>query len=465
MESVTLQPGRWAQEQFGACDLGDERRTKRLIEVAAQVAANPSASFPEQAERWGDLKAAYRLFDWKEVTFDAVGQPHWQRTRDRGPGTYLVIGDTTELDFGIGRQIPGLGPTGNGGGYGFLLHSGLMVGADSEEIFGLTAQVIHYRKPVPKGENTSQRLKRERESELWGKVIDATGKAPAGARFIHVLDRGADNFEVFCHAREQDAGWVVRATQLGRKIVTPSGKTEKLQEYLSQQPVAGSYQLYLRARPNQPARWAKLEVRYGALTMPVPGHKSRYVLERQPAPVAMWGIWVREVDAPQGTEPIEWVLYTSEAVNSFEDAWRVVGYYEKRWLIEEWHKALKTGCRVTARQLKTKERLEPMVGLMSVEAVRLVQLKAAARTAPSRPAEDFVPSAWVRVLMAVRKLRPSAKLTVGEFYREMAKLGGFLGRKSDGEPGWITIWRGWGKLHMLVRGSELATQFKRKKCG
>jgi hypothetical protein len=279
------------------------------------------------------------------------------------------------------------------------------------------------------------------------------------------LDRGADNFEVFCHAREQEAGWVVRATQLGRKIVTPSGKTEGLQEYLSRQPVAGSYQLYLRARPSQPARWAKLEVRYGALTMPVPRQKSRYVLERRPAPVAMWGIWVREVDVPQGTEPIEWVLYTSEAVNSFADAWRAVGYYEKRWLIEEWHKALKTGCRVTARQLKTKERLEPMVGLMSVEAVRLVQLKAAARTAPTRRAEDFVPPVWVRVLMAARKLRSSARLTVGEFYREMAKLGGFIGRKGDGEPGWITIWRGWEKLHMLVRGSELAAQFERKKCG
>jgi hypothetical protein len=122
---------------------------------------------------------------------------------------------------------------------------------------------------------------------------------------------------------------------------------------------------------------------------------------------------------------------------------------------------------VTNRQLKTKERLEPMVALMSVEAVHLLQLKAAARTAPDRPAEDFVPSRWVTVLTIVRKRRPQGKLTVGEFYREMAKLGGFLGRKSDGEPGWITIWRGWEKLHLLVRGSELADQLKnnREKCG
>ncbi len=467
MESLAMEPQVWAEEQFGACKLGDKRRPKRLIQVAAGVAANPSASFPEQAGSWGDLKAAYRLFDQEEVTFNAIAEPHWQQTRARRPGRYLVIGDTTELDFGIARQIPELGPTGNGGGYGFLLHSGLMVGADSEAIFGLAAQVIHYRKPAPKKENTTQRLKRDRESEVWGKVIDATGRAPAGVQFIHVLDRGADNFEVYCHAQEQGAGWVVRASQLERKIVTPPGKKMRLRQYLQQLPVAGSYELYLRARPNQPARWAKLEVCYGALSMPVPAQKSRYVQEHHSEPVAMWVVWVREVDAPQGVEPIEWVLYTSEAMTSFEDACRVVGYYEKRWLIEEWHKALKTGCRVTDRQLKTKERLEPMVGLMSVEAVRLVQLKAAARSEPDRPAEDFVPLVWVMVLTMVRKLRPAGKLTVGEFYREMAKLGGFIGRKSDGEPGWITIWRGWGKLYMLVRGSELATQLRntRRKCG
>jgi len=467
MESVTMEPRVWAEEQFGACQLGDQRRTKRLIQVAAQVAANPSASFPEQTESWGDLKAAYRLFDQEDVTFDAIAKPHWQQTRARAPGRYLAIGDTTELDFGVARQIPELGPTGNGTGYGFLLHSGLLVGAESEEIFGLTAQVIHYRKPAPKKENTAQRLKRDRESEVWGKVIDMTGSPPLGAQFLHVLDRGGDNFEVYCHAQEQDAGWVVRAAQLQRKIITPCGKKMRLKRYLQQLPVAGSYELYLRARPQQPARWAKLEVRYGALSMPVPTHNSRYVEEHRPGPVPMWVVWVREVDAPKGVEPIEWVLYTSETVSSFEEACRIVGYYEKRWLIEEWHKALKTGCRVTERQLKTKERLEAMVGLMSVVAVRLVQLKAAARTEPDRPAKDFVPLVWVMVLMMVRKLRPQGKLTVGEFYREMAKLGGFIGRKSDGEPGWITIWRGWGKLHMLVRGSELAAQLKNKteKCG
>ncbi len=447
--------------------MGDERLTKRLGQVAAAVAANPSGSFPEQMDGWGDLKAAYRLFDSEAVTFEAVATPHWERTRAQKAGQYLILSDTTEMDFGITRKIPNLGPTGNGGGYGFLLHSGLMVSARTEEILGLTAQVIHYRKPAPKGENTTQRLRRKRESQIWGKVIDQTGRPPESVEFIHVMDRGADNFEVFCHAWEQGAGWVIRVTQMGRKILTPSGEKIGLRQYFDTLPVAGTYDLYLRARPNQPARTAKLEVRFGACSMLEPAQKSPYVKRLKPGAISMWVVWVHEVNAPPGVEPIEWVLYTSVRVTSFAEALCVIGYYEKRWLIEEWHKALKTGCRVADRQLKTKGRLEPMTALMSVEAVRLLQLKSVARSEPERPAEEVVPELWILMLILARKLPRGKKMTVGEFYCGMAKLGGFIGRKSDGEPGWITIWRGWERLNALVRGAELASELKalRRNCG
>lgn len=467
MESLSMDTRTWAEEQFGGCELGDKRRTKRLIDVAAQVAANPSGSFPEQMEAWGDLKAAYRLFDSEDVTFNTIVEPHWEQTRARTSGRYLMISDTTEIDFGMQREIPDLAPTGNGGGYGFLLHSGLMVGADSEEIVGLGGQIVHYRQPALEGETPSQRLTRQRESEVWGKVIDQTGPPPEGVQFVHTLDRGADNFEVFCHLLEQRGDWVVRVSQLCRKIISPDEKEMPLREYLGELPVAGAYELELRTRPKQPARTAKLEVRYGPLSMLVPVHKSPYVKQQNPGPIAMWVVWVREVDSPKGVEPIEWVLYTSLPINSFKDALIAIGYYEKRWLIEEWHKALKTGCRITARQLKTKERVEAMLGLMCVIAVRLLQLKSVARADPDRPADEVVPPLWVAMLVAVRKLRSKRKLTVGHFYREMAKLGGFIGRKSDGEPGWITIWRGWEKLYTMIRGSELAAELRNahRKCG
>ena len=462
--SFSIDSGEWAQQQFGDCQLGDTRRTKRLIQVAQQVANHPSASFPDQMKSWGDLKAAYRLFDREDVTFAAIAQPHWKQTCAVGPGRYLVLGDTTEIDFGYGREIAGLSRIGNGSGNGFLLHNALLVEAESQTLVGVAGQTIHYRKPVPKKENRSQRFKRERESRVWGDVVDQIGPPAAGVQFVHVFDRGADDFEVFCHLLQNGGDWVVRASSTHRLILTPSGEKTPLEQYLPTLPIAGTYELNLRARPNQPARAAKLEVRFGALEMPLPRHKSPYVKALAPQPIKMSVVWVREVDAPAGVQPIEWVLYTSLEVETFQEAWLVVEYYECRWLIEEYHKALKTGCGVQRRLLRDADRLEAMIGLMSVVAVRLLQLKSVARTEPDRPARKVIPPLWLTMLKAARKnLRRVHDLTIHQFYRELAKLGGFLGRRSDGQPGWITIWRGWEKLNTLVQGAQLAINLK--KCG
>jgi hypothetical protein len=463
--TVMMDARAWAEEQFGQCDFNDKRRTQRLVKLAAEVLCHPAGSLPEQTSDLADLKAAYRLFACDDMDFEDIAGPHWEQTRRRAPGVYLVIEDTTQLDFGIRRRIRGMGRTGNGGGWGFVLHSALLVDAQSEEMFGLAAQKIYYRKPLPKKENTTQRLKRDRESELWGQVIDRVGPPPEGVRWVHVMDRGADNIEVYCHCREQHSEWVVRASQKGRKVLVPDGKTKPLNQYLKTLPLAGTYQLRMRARGRsrehgpEPARTAQVEVRFGLLQMPFPVHKSPYLKKQSPEPLTMWVVHAMEVNAPAGVEPIEWILLTSLPAESFEDAWQILGYYEKRWLIEEWHKALKTGCRAEERQLKTKEGLERITGLLGVVAVRLLQLKAAARTAPERPAGQVVPLHWIKMLIAARKrlkATVAVKMTIGEFYRELAKLGGFLGRKSDGEPGWITIWRGWQKLYMLVCGAEIA---------
>lgn len=444
----------WAQLNFGNCQLGDKRRTDRLVHVAEEIASNPSASLPNQIERWRDLKAAYRLFDRDEVTFEAIARPHWELTKQSAKGRTLVIGDTTEFDFGRFRQIEGVGPTGNGTGQGFLLHNALMVNADSEEILGVAGQTIHYRKKKKskKRLNASQRLKRKRESEVWGKVIDQVGQPPEDAEFVHVFDRGGDNFEVYCHLLEQCSDWVIRASKMIRNVlVGDSEERMQLKNYLPQLKPMGSYTLSLRSRAGQPAREAEIEVRVGQIKIPPPSHISPWVRKRKQPPIAMNVIEVVEVNAPQGVTPIRWVLFTSLPVTKFAEVWAVIGYYELRWLVEEYHKALKTGCRTESRQLKAAGRLEAFVGLTSVVAVRLLQLKSLARTNPEVPAQRVVPRVWLKMLKLARKnLSRVHDLTVGQFYREVAKLGGFLGRKSDGEPGWITIWRGWEKLNTYV---------------
>jgi len=450
----------WAKQQFGACELGDRRRTKRLVKFATQVAAHPDGETPDQTERWGDCKAAYRLFDQDDVSFTAILAPHCRQTRACGKGTWLLIGDTTELDFGIHRNVSGLGPTGDGRGRGFMLHSSLMIHAKTGEIVGLSGQELFYRKPAPR-QSCAQRKRRERESEIWGRVIDQVGPPPDGVHWIHVLDAEADNIEVFCHLVLQRCDWVVRASQLHRSILTAAREILPLIKLLDRQPLAGTYELSVRAAKGKPARVAQVEVRFASLIMPLPGQTSLWMRTCRVQEIPMQVVEVREVGAPKEIEPLHWVLLTSESVQSFEDAWRVIEHYEQRPVIEDYHKALKTGCRVEERLYRTGKRLERVTALLSVVAVRLMRLKAIARATPKRPAREIVPLPWITMLQRARRSPLDPAMTVREFFRDLAKLGGFLGRRSDGEPGWITIWRGFEKLVLLVRGAGLV----RAKCG
>lgn len=430
-----------------------------MVKLASQVAAKPEAATPAQTETWADCKAAYRLFDADEATFEAVIAPHGAQARAVGPGTYLVINDTTELNFGDDRDLPGAGRVGPGQGRGFYLHSALVVAAAGEELVGLAAQEL-YARPLAKVKRVGSAARKRldaRETDVWGRVIDRVGPAPQRSRFIHVGDRGADNFDVYGHLLEQRAGWVIRAAQLKRLLA----EGDSLDERLAAQPSLGSYELAVSANQDQIARTARLEVRTAAIVMPRPRTGvSRYVREQGVTEIAMWAVEVREVAPPKGIAPLRWVLLTSEPAATFDDAWRIVGWYERRPLIEEYHKCLKTGCRVEQRQYRDGDRLAPVIGLLSVLAVRLLQLKTVARTDPEQPAASVVPATWLVALTAVRKSRKPIG-TVRDFFRALAGLGGFLGRKSDGEPGWQTVWRGLQTLLLCIRGAEAI----KGKCG
>lgn len=453
MAAITLDTAAWSKEQFGACELGDKRRTQRAVKFAAQMASDPSGSTPRQTQSWSDCKAAYRLLDCQKVTFSALVAPHCATTRAQTRGHWLLLGDTTEIEFGIQREITGLGSTGNGRGRGFFLHSSLMTNAEEGAIAGLAGQALYYRQDAPKGESRYDRVLRQRESEIWGEVINQVGAPAPGTRFTHVFDRGADNFEVFCHLLLNRSDWVIRAAQPKRVVRTESGQITQLRQALGDLPLAGTYQLELRGRKAEPARTALLEVRFGMVGLPAPQHCTPWLKTHGIEFIVQWVVEVREINAPAGVKPLHWVLYTSHPVTTFEAALLVVEYYERRWLIEEYHKALKTGCRAEERQFQTAARLEALVGFLSVVAVRLLQLKCVARTDPERPARCVVPALWLDVLQRLRN-QPRRAWTVREFYRHLAGLGGFLGRKSDGDPGWMTIWRGFDKLLPALRYAE-----------
>jgi len=234
----------------------------------------------------------------------------------------------------------------------------------------------------------------------------------------------------------------------------------RLSEYLATLPVGGVYDVAVPARPGQSARIAQVEVRFAMLRMPAPRQLTPWLRAQGIKLITMWVVEVRESKPPKGSTPLHWVLLTSHAVTSLEEAQVIIGYYKKRWLIEEFHKALKTGCSLEARQYQTRERLEALTGMQSVVAVRLLQLKSVARSEPDRPVEDVVPAKWINTLRILRRKAKDSTWTVRDFYRQLAGLGGFLGRKCDGEPGWITIWRGFDKLALAMRYEE-----QRLNCG
>jgi hypothetical protein len=450
-----LDNDQWVEKQFGNCQLGNSLRTRRLQKVATQMLAQPEQSLPKQNGLWADVKAAYRLFDNRQVTFDAVAAQHWQQTRRTTPGRYLLISDTTDIDHFSHRATTGLGQLGKGDGRGMQLHNCLVYNCDAQQIEGAAGALIHYRTNVPKRETRMQRLSRIRESELWGSLVDKVGSAPQGSQWIHVFDRGGDNFEAMCHIQLADCDWVIRAAKLNRNVIQENGEMVPLKKALQAARVLGSYELHLRSRPGVKARTAQIEVSVARVTFPRPRHHSKWVKQCGIRELTMQVVVVQEVNALVGVTPIRWVLLTSLAVETFEEAWQVIEDYENRWLVEEYHKVLKTGCSLERHALRTADRLEPLIGVISVIGTRLFQLKLVGRSQKAAKAKTHVPSCWLKCL---KLARPKLKLTgmsVYSFFRELAKLGGFLGRKCDGEPGWQTVWHGYRKLQALLDGMRL----------
>ena len=296
-----------------------------------------------------------------------------------------------------------------------------------EWVVGLAGQVLFHRRPAPKGETLTQKQPRDRESAVWGQLIEQVGPPPATSRWVHVMDHGADGFEVDCRARRVGTDWIGRVKSRNRLVRDEAGHEGPLSDVLAAAPAAGGYTLALRARPRQPARRARLEVAFAPVTTLIPRHPAASL--KALAPGRSPGGWSgREVNPPPSVkEPINWVLLTSLPVRDLEGAMEVIGSYEKRWLIEEWHKALKTGCQVERRQLHTSPRLEALTGVLSVVAVRLLQMKEVGRREPHRAERDLVPAHYVELVIV-----PAAAAAAPRTRRS--------GTSSAAWPGWAASW-------------------------
>jgi hypothetical protein len=254
---------------------------------------------------------------------------------------------------------------------------------------------------------------------------------------------------------------VIRAARLNRNIQTVEGASTTLEEQLAKTPVNARQQVSVPRQGKRPARTAEVELRYFPFRMPEPSRSNDWVREHAPAePLLMWCVEITEPNPPPAAEALSWVLITSEPITNIAEALQAVQNYGNRWAVEEYHKALKTGCHVEERYYQTSERLERVTGLHAILALRLLQMRELADEEPDLPAVDVAPKKWVETLAQVRH-QTSTAMTIQQFIRHLAGLGGHLGRKRDGKPGWITLWRGLEKLLLIVRGADL----NRKKCG
>jgi hypothetical protein len=312
--------------------------------------------------------------------------------------------------------------------------------------------LTHKRRRVSKKETAAQKRRHpQRESRLWKRALQEVPPALAGQLRVHVGDRGADMFENIEFWEQRGEKYVIRSKS-NRKMVLDNGQECRLHDYARGAKRVGERTIRVSANHGQPAREAKVAVGFAKVTLAAPKHKRG---EHSDQPVQAWVIHVREVDAPAGCQALDWVLLSNVPVSSVEDAWERVDWYCCRPIIEELHKAMKTGCGIELLQFTTRKALEVTVALLSVVATRLLRLRDLSRDerAKDQPASEVIDPIYVEVL-SVKRFKEKRRLTTHEFCMALAKLGGHLGRRTDKPPGWLVLWRGWMQLQPMVEAVE-----------
>lgn len=452
-----------AARHFGAAELGDVRRVKRLVDTADHILRHPAGTLPQKLENWAELMGLYRLVASEAVTHEAVLASHRQQVLSRlrqQAGVVLLIHDATELDYthvaALHDQLGQIG-SGRAARRGYIAQHTLAV-TPRREVLGLVNQTLHRRRTVPKGETQTQRRKHpRRESRLWLRGCEACGQTPDGCTWIDIADRGGDTFEFLSYEHAHGRHYVIRSAkdrQLpGADHVGDDRIHDHLHSYARDLPTLGTRVIEVAAQAGKSkARTAQVRVASGPVSLS-PNRWTRG--EHDGQTLHLWVIHVQEINAPPDALPLEWILLSNLPAEHFEQACPLIDFYACRAVIEEYHKAIKTGMGIEQLQFEHADRLEPAIALLSVVATLLLELRHAARQrdAEVTAATTIVPILFVRVLSAKLHGQVRTDLSVREFLYGVARLGGHLGRKNDGPPGWLTLWRGWNDLQLMVQGA------------
>ena len=472
----------WAMEEFAEIKLGDKRLDARLIKLCERFSDAPESPINQACVDWAETKAAYRFFQNDKVEVGKMLAVHRCKTaqRTKEHKTVLALQDTSYFVYTNHPKTEGLGKMSLKKGKnvkniysnGLIMHTCLAVTTKGLPL-GLLNQKIFLRKPREKDNSKTKPHDylpiEEKESYRWLEALENTKEVTGCTQIVTVCDREADLYDFFKCSHQIDAPVLVRANAdrtINRKSRYAEKGVKKLWEHIRKQPVSGSYAIEISKRSKtkhakeREARTAIVSLRFNSFTLNPPRNNIRHNTEKLPD-IEMYAVYVQEKNPPDGEEAIEWMLLTNLPVMSYEDAYEKVWWYSLRWRIEMFFKVLKSGFRVESCRLGHADRLAKYLTVMSIVAWRLFMITLIARTDPTTPCSTFLTDQeWKALFLHSNTNKPIPKKppTIGSIVIWIAKLGGYLARKSDGPPGTITLWRGWKRLVDLSEGLKLADQ-------
>ena len=431
-------------KEFEGADLGDERRNCRLVQLAESIAKKPDLSFPKALRDTAELEAAYRFFNNVKVRPEEILRPHIRQTVQRvaEEAVTLVAHDSTIVSFASDDRD---GLVACGGNQQFLAHCSLALRADgSRQPLGVLAMTHHL--PIKKADANLQ--------DRWSQhvlAVHALGIQPANV--VHLMDREADDYDLLDMLLGISARFVIRVKHNrvldSGHLRDPLEKSAMLAERevaLSRRTNRGAGSKQRKAHPARDDRLAKLAI--AACSVKIRRPTSALSDEKY---LSLNVVRVWEPTAPEDQTPVEWLLYTSEPIDSPEQVLQIVDWYRARWTIEEYFKALKTGCALEKRQLGDLHALSNALALLVPIAWRILLLRSEAHARPTGPARLLLSDEEIQVLRAAAIRRPLPENpTVLDAMLSIAGLGGHL--KHNGMPGWRTLADGFQALRAMMAG-------------
>ena len=428
----------WAEAELGGAELGDPRRTRRAVEIAGARQRRPEAGLPESLGNASEVKAGYRFYESEEIEASKIMESHSQKAVERakagGEEYILAIQDTMHVETG---------------GQDTWVHSTLLA-SPKRVPYGLIGQKVWERAANVGNKKKTRKKKatREKESHKWVTGIQISAVAQAqlneGQHVVCVADRESDVFDAFAQAQKEALKMLIRATQ-DRCIA--EDETRKLWDYVTEQPPSGSMRVQIQRNSDRAAREAVCTLRYVKVTLQPPKNRAK---SEQLIPIEVVALHVIEESQPEdGSAPIEWLLLTTLDIPSLERAIEVVGWYAVRWLIEMFHKTLKSGCHIEKRQFESFDNFCRYLALDSIVAWRLLYMTLLARATPHTPCTVVLEDLEWQALYMITHHRPiplGFLPSIAQAVLWIAQLGGYLNRKNDGPPGTIVLWRGFSRL-------------------